>query len=323
MGEKRMVSRRDFFRRVIGGAAAATVAATLRPFEAAAGAIGRPTEMPFRALGQTGHKVRIFSLGGQATLEETGRTDDAIAIINRAIDLGVNYIDTARAYGGGVSESYIGQVMKIRRKEVFLASKTHNRSYDGSMGFLEESLKSLQTDQLDLWQLHNVRTQDDLDKIFAKDGAIKALESARDQKLVRFAGITGHRDPFILKKAIEQYPFDSILMALNAADRHMASFIENLLPVAVAKKMAIVGMKVPARGKIFREGGITRMDQAMGYVLTLPVSTIIVGISTQKELDENVRIAREFSPLSSAEMKKLEDLTKPYFADALFFKEHW
>jgi len=191
------------------------------------------------------------------------------------------------------------------------------------MGFLEESLKSLQTDQIDLWQLHNVRTQDDLDKIFAKEGAIKALESARDQRLVRFVGITGHRDPFILRKAIEQYPFDSILMALNAADRYRASFIENLLPVAAAKKMAIIGMKIPARGKIFREGGITRMDQAMSYVLTLPVSSIIVGISTQKELDENVRIAREFSPLPQTEMKRLEDLTKPYFADASFFKEHW
>jgi hypothetical protein len=323
MGEKRTVSRRDFFRTAIGGAAAASVAATLRQFEAVAGSVARPSDMPLRSLGQTGYNVRIFSLGGQATLEEAGRTDDAIAIINRAIDLGVNYIDTARAYGGGVSESYIGRVMKTRRKEVFLATKTHNRSYDGSMGFLEESLKSLQTDQIDLWQLHNVRTQDDLDKIFAKEGAIKALESARDQRLVRFVGITGHRDPFILRKAIEQYPFDSILMALNAADRYRASFIENLLPVAAAKKMAIIGMKIPARGKIFREGGITRMDQAMSYVLTLPVSSIIVGISTQKELDENVRIAREFSPLPQTEMKRLEDLTKPYFADASFFKEHW
>jgi predicted aldo/keto reductase-like oxidoreductase len=149
------------------------------------------------------------------------------------------------------------------------------------------------------------------------------MEKARDEKIVRFLGITGHRDPLVLKKGIEHYPFDSILMALNAADRHKASFIEQLLPTAVEKKMAIIGMKVPARGKIFREGGITTMREAMGYVLTLPVSTVIVGISTVKELDENLRIAREFIPFTEAEMKHLEDLTKPYFTEAIFFKEHW
>jgi aryl-alcohol dehydrogenase-like predicted oxidoreductase len=316
-------SRRDFVRTVIGGAAAAGLAGNIRPLEAIAGETAALSPMPERALGKTGYPVRIFSLGGQATLEEPGRTDEAVAIINRAIDLGVNYIDTARVYGKGVSETYVGQVMKSRRKEVFLASKTRDRSYDGSMRSLDESLKALQTDHLDLWQLHNVRAQEDLDEIFGKDGAIRAMERARDQKMVRFLGITGHRDPLILKKGIEQYPFDSILMALNAADRHKASFIEQLLPTAVEKNMAIVGMKVPARGKIFHEGGITTMKDAMSYVLTLPVSTIIVGISTLKELEENVAIAKNFTPLPELEMKRLEELTKPYYTEAIFFKEHW
>ena len=316
------VSRRKFFQTLIGGAAAAGIASKLKPFEALADTVDNAA-MPTRALGRTGHNVRIFSLGGQATLEEEGRTDAALAIINRAIDLGVNYIDTAAAYGRGVSETYIGEVMKTRRKEVYLASKTNDRSYDGSMRLLEKSLAHLQTDHLDLWQLHNVRTQDDLDRIFAKDGAIKALEKARDEKTVRFLGITGHHDPFILRKGIEQYPFDSILMALNAADKHNASFIDNLLPVAVEKKMSIVGMKVPARGRIFREGGITTMEQAMRYVLTLPVSTIIVGISDVSELEQDVRIAKNFTPCSPEEMAKLEALTKPYYADASWFKEKW
>jgi uncharacterized protein len=316
-------SRRDFVRTFIGGAAAAGIAGNIRPLEAIAGETAALSPMPERALGKTGYPVRIFSLGGQATLEEPGRTDEAVAIINHAIDLGVNYIDTARVYGKGVSETYVGQVMKSRRKEVFLASKTRDRSYDGSMRSLDESLKALQTDHLDLWQLHNVRAQEDLDEIFGKDGAIRAMERARDQKMVRFLGITGHRDPLILKKGIEQYPFDSILMALNAADRHKASFIEQLLPTAVEKNMAIVGMKVPARGKIFHEGGITTMKDAMSYVLTLPVSTIIVGISTLKELEENVAIAKNFTPLPELEMKRLEELTKPYYTEAIFFKEHW
>jgi aryl-alcohol dehydrogenase-like predicted oxidoreductase len=316
-------TRRRFVKTVIGGAALAGVARKLTPLEAMADEVAQREGMPLRPLGRTGHQVRIFSLGGQATLEEANRDEDAAAIINRAIDLGVNYIDTARVYGKGVSETYIGNVMKSRRKEVFLASKTRDRSYDGSMRSLEESLKALQTDKLDLWQLHNVRTQEDLDEIFGKNGAIRALERARDEKFVRFLGITGHKDPFILKKGIEQYPFDSILMALNAADRHKASFIENVLPVAVEKKMSIVGMKIPARGKIFREGGITTMKQAMSYVLTLPVSTIIVGISTVKELEEDIQNAKEFHPLKPEEMQNLENLTKPYFTDASFFKESW
>jgi uncharacterized protein len=324
MNNDKKVSRRRFVKTVVGGAAAATlIGSGTGPIEVFAKSLGDGKEMPFRPLGKMGYNAKIFSLGGQATLEEANRDAEADAIINRAIDLGMNYIDTARVYGKGVSETYIGKVMKSRRKEVFLASKTRERSYDGSMRSLEESLAALQTDHLDLWQLHNVRTQDDLDQIFAKDGAVKALEKARDQKMVRFLGITGHKDPLILKKGIEQYPFDSILMALNAADKHKNSFIDNLLPVAVAKKMSIIGMKVPARGKIFREGGITTMKQAMSYVLTLPVSSIIVGISNVKELEENVQIAREFKPLTAAQMKELEELTKPYFTDATFFKETW
>ncbi len=318
------VSRRRFVKTVVGGAAAATlIGNSTGSIEAFARTMRQEKDMPVRPLGKMGYKAKIFSIGGQATLEEAGRDDAAEAIINRAIDLGVNYVDTARVYGKGVSETYIGKVMKTRRTEVFLASKTRERSYDGSMRSLEESLRALQTDHLDLWQLHNIRTQEDLDQIFAEDGAVKALEKARDEKMVRFLGITGHKDPFILKKGIEQYPFDSILMALNAADKHKNSFIDNLLPTAVEKKMSIIGMKVPARGKIFHEGGITTMKQAMSYVLTLPISSIIVGIGNVKELEENVQIAREFKALTDAQMKELEELTKPYFTDATFFKESW
>jgi aryl-alcohol dehydrogenase-like predicted oxidoreductase len=323
MGKNTTLTRRSFVKSVVGGAAATFIANKCSSLVSLAADQQQATAMPTRPLGQTGHIVRIFSLGGQATLETSGTMDESVAIINGAIDLGVNYIDTAAAYGRGISETYIGEVMKTRRNEVFLASKTNDRTYDGSMRLLECSLKNLQTDHLDTWQLHNVRTQDDLDRIFASDGAIKALESAREQKMVRFLGITGHRDPFILKKGIEQYPFDSILMALNAADKHNASFIDNLLPTAVEKKIAIIGMKIPARGRIFRDGGITTMEQAMRYVLTLPVNTIIVGISTIKELEENVQTAANFKPYTEEEMKAIEELTKPYYADASWFKSSW
>ena len=276
--------------------------------------------MGTRPLGRTGHDVPLFSLRGQATLEQDGRTDEALAIINRAIDLGVNYMDTAARYGSGVSERCIGAVMATPRKEVFLAAKTHDRTYDGLMRLLEQSLTQLRTGHLDAWQLHNVRTAEDLQQIFASDGAIKALEKARDEKMVRFLGITGHHDPHVLKAAIQRYDFDTILMALNAADRHHLSFIDHLLPVAVEKRMGIIGMKVVARGRIFHEGGLTSMEQAMRYVLTLPVSTVVVGISRLAELEENVQIARDFRPYTAQEMAQLEELTKGYEDDASWFK---
>lgn len=318
MAEK--ISRRDFFRIASSGIFASSLFHTLGKLDAAASP-NQTTTIPKRPLGKTGFEVGLFSLGGQATLEERGRWDDAVAIINRALDLGVNYCDTAPYYGP--SQDYFGEVMETRRNEVFLATKTHRRSYDGSMRLLEESLRRLHTDKIDVWQLHAVRTQSDLDAIFAEDGAIKAMEKARSEGLVRFLGITGHSDPFVLARAIRQYPFDCILLSLNAADRHRSSFIDHLLPVAVEQKMGIIGMKIPARGRIFRKDGIQTMEQAMRYVLTLPVSTVVVGCDNIAQLEENVRIAKEFSPLSEQELKKLEELTKPYYADATWFKTEW
>jgi aryl-alcohol dehydrogenase-like predicted oxidoreductase len=297
------------------GTTAATIGKLFTP--------GAKEQMPTRKLGKTGYLVKIFSLGGQSTLEQPGTDRESEEIINRAIDLGVNYIDTAAAYGNGISETYIGRVMKTRRNEVYLATKTHDRSYDGSMRLLDRSLKNLQTDHLDAWQIHNVRTKDDLDKIFSKDGVLKAMEKARNEGIVRFIGITGHMNPFVLAEAIRRYEFDTILMALNAADKHHNSFIENLLPIAVERNMGIIGMKIPARGRIFNDHGITNMSQAMRYVLTQPVSTVIVGIDTLQHLEENVSIAAHFKPMTKEELIEAENLTASYYKDASWFKYYW
>ncbi len=279
-----------------------------------------PDVMPERSLGGTGHDVRLFSLGGQATLERAGAHDEAIAIIERAIDLGVNYIDTAAAYGGGLSQTYIGEVMATRRDEVFLATKTHDRTRDGSLHLLETSLQLLQTDHLDLWQLHNLQNQGHLDAIFGPNGAIEALQQARDEGTVRFLGITGHYDPAILVSAINRFDFDTVLMALNPADPHFLPFTEELLPLAVARGMGIIAMKVPARGRLFREGGVTSMTDAMSYVLTHPVSTVIIGCDNVEQVEENVAIAKEFEPLSEQQMAHLEDLTASYATAAAWYK---
>jgi hypothetical protein len=211
--------------------------------------------------------------------------------------------------------------MKTRRNEVFLATKTHNRTRDGSLQLLEESLTSLQTDHLDLWQLHNVRTDEQLETIFGKDGAIEALEKARSEKTVRFLGITGHFNPDVLIRAIKRYDFDTVLLALNPSDIHFLPFQKELLPLANEKKMGIIGMKIPARGRLFRPGGITSMKDSMSYVMTHPVSTVIVGCDDVKQLEENVSIATNFKPLPKEEMARLEGLTASYAKEASFFKE--
>jgi aryl-alcohol dehydrogenase-like predicted oxidoreductase len=325
-------TRREFLQKMI----AASAAAGLFPYIGACASSDEnlaPSKMPLRPLGRTGHMVGIYSLGGQASLETPGKEEISVAIINRAIDLGINYIDTAAAYGRssatvtkedamGTSERNIGQVMKTRRNEVFLASKTHDRTYDGSMRLLEKTLKNLQTDHLDLWQIHNVRAAeiDTLDKIFGQDGVIKAMEKARDQKIIRFIGFTGHESPDVLKAMAERYSFDNVLVAINAADKHYDPFIEKFLPVPVSKNMGIVGMKIPARDRIFAHGGIITIKEAMEYVMTLPVSTIIIGIDDIPQLEENIEIARNFKPLSADQMLAIEEKTKPYYKELQFFK---
>jgi hypothetical protein len=295
------------------------------------------TSMPTRLFGKTGYYTGILSLGGQAAIETPGQEELSERIINRALDLGINYIDTAASYGRGLSQRNIGRVMQTRRREVFLATKTNDRSYDGSMRQLEESLKSLQTDHLDLWQLHNVRTQDQIDQIFAADGALKALEKARAEGIVRYLGITGHYEPLVLREAIIRYPFDAILMALNAADPHYLSFKEHLLPEALNRGMGIISMKVTTRGRMLstwapppleeqpaalrtpKPGALT-IREALTYNMSLPVSTTIIGVDNVEQIEENVRIAAAFTPLSDAEMDKIACKTLPVVRQGLYFR---
>lgn len=346
--EKKNISRRNFLGTSLAAAASVTVGSSMasenghrpvplkkndeHPFnERTFGA------MPTRSFGKTGYKVGILSLGGQATLEMKGTETESEKIINRAIDLGVNYIDTAASYGGGISQLNIGRVMKTRRGEVWLSSKTHDRTFAGSMRLLEESLKNLQTNHLDTWQLHNVQTMAQLDQIFAADGAIKAMEKSKAEGMIRNIGITGHFEPLVLLEAIKRYPFDSILLAVNAADIHYLSFINYLLPEAQKQGIAIIGMKVATRGRMIstwtpppleeqperlrtpKPGTIT-IKEALTYNMSLPVSTTIIGIDTVAQIEEDVKIASEFSPLCEAEMKEIEFKTLPIVRQGLYFR---
>ena len=300
--------------------------------------------MPTRNLGRTGHKVGIFSLGGQAALELPNNEAIAVPIIERALDLGVNYCDTSSIYGGPDrwSEVYFGKVMKRRRSETFLATKTKERTRDASMRMIERSLQLLQTDHVDLWQLHDIGTLDDVNQCFAKGGAMEALLECKQQGIVKNLGITGHHRPEALIECIHRFPFDTILMALNAADPHQHPFSEQLLPLAVEKQMGIIGMKVPARGRVLAswtpppverqqhswEGqavistrpGTLNMREAVFYTLSQPVSTIIIGCDSIPQLEENVRLAKEFTPLSQRQLAELSARTEPIHKQALFFR---
>ena len=338
-------------RTLMGAGIAATVAAgtglaaSASPHPIGLDAQGRPLPynprtfdaMPTRNLGRTGHRVGIFSLGAQAMVE-SDQTDLAVSIVDKAIDLGVNYIDTAPVYGNTRSETHVGMVIKNRRKEVYLATKTHERTYDESMRLLEASLKRLQTDHLDCWQLHNVQRREQLDQIFAPDGAIKALEKARDQGIVRFLGITGHYDPQVLAEGLNRFDFDTLLMAFNAADRHKESFLEQLLPIALSKNIGIIGMKVATRGRMLstwtpppldqqpkrmatdRPGALT-MRESLFYNFSMPVSTNIVGCDNPTQVEEDVKWAGEFTPYNDAVQTQLEARCKSIVNQGLYFRK--
>jgi len=274
--------------------------------------------LPRRILGRTGVPITLFGLGGEGVLRTYGEERAAARVITRALDQGVNYCDTAPAYAGSLD--YYGATLGERRKDIFLASKTHDRTRDGSLKLLDASLKRLRTDHLDLWQLHDLRTQEDLDEIFAKGGALEALIRAREEGRVRHIGITGHHDPQILVDAMGRFQFDTVLVALNAADIHRTSFIKTVLPEAARHGLGVIAMKTCAQGAMLKPGGL-KMDEALGYVLSLEnVCHAIVGCTTEAEVDDNARIVREFKTFEPARMRELEARTKRAQEDYTYYK---
>jgi hypothetical protein len=322
------------------GARADTPAAI--PFVSASQAVQEM--MPTRNLGKTGFRTCIFGLGGQGALERVNNAAVAVPIIERALELGVNYFDTSAIYGGPDrwSEQYLGKALKGHRDQVYIASKTKERTRDAAMRNIEVSLKLLNTDHLDAWQLHDVGVSEDVETIFGKGGAIEALTEARDQKMVRFLGVTGRFRPDALMESIRRFPFDTVLMGLNAADKYHYSFEKELLPMAVEKQMGIIGMKVMARGRILSswtpppvdvqkkswEGtgaiattpGTLTKQETMFYTLSQPISTAIIGCDSVAQVEECVHLARTFTPLSERQMATLEAKTEPIAKQALFFR---
>jgi len=274
--------------------------------------------LPKRPLGKTGEKVSILGLGGEGILRTHDEEEKAVALIRRALDLGVTYFESARAYAS--SESYYGMALQERRRDIFLASKSHERSGDEALKHLEVTLKNMQTDFLDLWMIHDVRSPKDVEQIFAPRGAIKAFEAAKRNKLARFIGISGHRNPTILSRAIDLFPFDVVLIPVNPAEPHYWSFLEAVLPKVVNKGMGILGMKTLSRGVCARIFGDESIETFLRFALTQSISTAVVGCETIDQLEMNVRIARSFQPMDQLEQNVLISRVKSYSRELMYYK---
>ena len=261
--------------------------------------------MTTRVLGRTGAVVDVVSLGGEGILRTHGRERDAVAMIHEALREGVRYCDTAPAYDD--SQEYYGAAfgsMQGARDGVFLASKTHERRKIPALSLLEKSLRTLGTDHLDLWQMHDLRAQGDLDAIFAPDGAIEAAEHAKKAGKIRFVGLTGHHDPDILVAAMDRYAFDSVLLPINPADPARLPFITTVIPLARAKGMGVVGMKVMAAGRLPGEGAATA-EECIRYAMA-HADTLIIGCSSVAEVRSNLRAGRTTIAMTTEEQRALE-----------------
>lgn len=319
MLEKR--TRRDFL--ITSVAVASTVVGAHTVQKQISHAAQSPTAMPERILGRTGVKVPIFGLGGAGTqtpLDKKDKEAEALAIIERAVELGIRYFDTAARYGP--NETYLGKVLPSYRQNIFLASKTYEKERDGVWRQLERSLKRLKTDYLDLWQLHSVALPEHLEKMFGTNGAIKALEEAQEQKVVRFVGLTGHHEPDVIVEAINRYSFHTALIPVNAADKHHPRpYFPVVLPLAQQKNMGVIAMKVPAYGKLFQADALNGMQQAMGYALSQPgVTCCVISVDNVKQLEENVKVACAFEQLSNQQLAAIEQRTAHIWQDSTFYR---
>lgn len=270
-----------------------------------------PAPGSLRPLGRTDALVDPVSLGGEGILRTTGREREAVPVILEALRLGVRYCDTAPAYAQ--SQDYYGAAFKAAgpgaRSRIFLASKTHARDRDGALRLLDDSLRRLGTDHLDLWQLHDLREREELDAIFGRGGAIEAVERARADGRVRFVGITGHHDPAILVEAMRRYPVDTVLCAMNPADPARLPFLTTVVAEARRRGVGVIGMKVMAAGRLIADR-TAGAHELIRYAASF-ADTVIVGCSSVAEVQENLAARALPLPMPEAERAALEARVAP------------
>lgn len=288
------------------------------------GTAGAAEKIPQRDFGRNGVKVPILAFGCGSRFLAYKDEDEALRILNDAIDSGITYLDTAAAYGKGESEVRVGKVMKTRRKDVFLATKIPEtaRTRDGALREFEQSLKRLQTDRVDVLHLHSLKEAEDLKEIEARDGALKALYELRDQKAARLIGMTSHTNGAVMATAITRHDLNAVQMAMNPS--RALQFEELALPAATRKRLGIICMKVAAQDKLLGEGaGRAAMAWLIRYAWSLPVSTAVVGMPKPEFIRENLAAARAFTPLTPQEIEQLRRQVAPSQARIeTFFANH-
>jgi len=275
--------------------------------------------IPRRPLGRTGHAATVLGLGGEGILRTYGYDAEAQAVIQAALAAGIEYFETARAYSG--SEKYLGEGLKGRRDRIFLTSKSHGRTYKEAMAHLSITLKNLQTDYLDLWQVHDVRTLEEVAALGAPGGALEAFQEARKRGWARFIGVTGHLDPEVLRRALNLYEFDTVLMPVNPAEPVDRSFLP-LAAEAAAKGLGVIAMKVLCRGRLpkLAEDPVGLVRELIAYALSQPTSLAVVGADSAAQVQELATAASQFIPMTAAEQRALEEAVAPLARPLMYYK---
>jgi predicted aldo/keto reductase-like oxidoreductase len=285
----------------MGGLAGGLLSGMTAKFVSSGQARPQAGSIPMRTFGKTGVKLTVIGqAGGRFPLTTD---EEAIAVTRRAVELGINYFDTAHSYWNGHSEEIYGKVLPQFRQQVFITTKSTMRSRKDAQAELDLSLKRLRTDYVDLWQVHSIIDREDVEKVFAPGGAIEAFEAAKKAGKCRFIGFTGHTDPYAHLEMLKRYDkWDTILMPLHIADPLYLSFEKLVLPVAVERGLGIQGMKNFGNAKLLQSFSV---KECLSYVLSLPIHCTAIGCTTIGQLEDDVRIAQSFKALSEAEMVAL------------------
>jgi aryl-alcohol dehydrogenase-like predicted oxidoreductase len=277
--------------------------------------------MNLRSFGSTGEKVSPVGLGGEGILRTFGRTAGALDVISEAVQQGITYFDSARAYAG--SEGYYGSYWPEhidQRRRVFQASKSASRDREGALADLKITLATMGIEWLDLWQIHDIRTRDDLRMIESKGGALEAFVEAKETGKVRFIGVTGHHDPEILTYAVENWPVDTVLLPVNPVESLIGGFLETTLPAAQEIGLATIGMKIlGASHYINRKDGVTP-EVLIRYALSQGITLATVGCSSPSEVRDLATVGQTFEPMLQEEQEKLLEIFRPYARRLAFYR---
>lgn len=272
-------------------------------------AFAQDGKVPTRALGATGEQVSLLGIGGYhlGTLEDENA---ATRFLHEAIDLGVTFLDNAWEYHNGKSEEWMGKGIHGKRNQVFLMTKHHGRDKKTAMRHLEDSLKRLQTDVIDLWQFHEIMYEKDTEMIFAEGGGIEAAVEAKQQGKVKYIGFTGHKHPKFFHQMLDHdYEWDAVQMPLSAFDAHYTSFEQSILPICLERRIGVLAMKTLGSGNLLNSGVLTA-EEGINYAMSLPVSTVISGMRSLEELRHNAELARSHKPMTMQQRSQLLEKTK-------------